>query len=470
VPLVRDGAAVSNAPSRRASRTLGAIRAFGLSRAGLITGFIAVHLATVLALLPVILDGGTEGDLPLYRRWAMDALAGYWPVIDFPWVYPAGALIPIVGAMLAGPALYQLTWLTLTAGANLIGIWVLTRGFRLRAAYPAAWYWLLTIVLLAPVSMLRLEGIAAPLTIAALILIARRPHVAGALIALATWIKVWPAALAAAAVTVSSRRWRIALGGILLSAGIITAAVLAGAGRDILSFLTVQSDRAIQLEAVIATPWVWGAVTEAPGTFIYQNTALATREIAGPGSRIAASAIDIAMVVAFALIAIVLLTARRRLSIARLSAAAHRRAELRLVVLGAFALTAALIVCNKVGSPQYMLWIAPIITVGLLVDRRRWIAVAWVMAGISLATSLIFPILYMPLVDGDPWAAAVLTVRNAGLIALFAWSCLELSRCAKDPAWLVAAQRRESGRQSTTAFVERSTREPAARTETTSPS
>ena len=468
MPLVRDEAAVSKTPSRRVRRTLGVARAFGETRAGLITGFVAVHLAYVLVLLPVIVSGGTEGDLPLYRKWAIEAIGGYWPVIDFPWVYPAGALIPIVGSVVAGPALYQLVWLLMCAGANLYGIWVLTKGFRLRAAYPAAWYWLLTLVLLAPVSMLRLEGIAAPLTIAALVHIARRPRLAGALIALATWIKVWPAAIAAAAVAISNRRWRIALGGILLSAGIIAAAVLAGAGRDIFSFLMVQGDRAIQLEAVVATPWVWGAVAEAPGTFIYQNVALATREVAGPGSRIASSAIGVAMIVAFALIALVLLTARRQLSRAGFTVAASRRAEMRLILLGSFALTAALIVFNKVGSPQYMMWIAPIIVVGLFVDRERWLAPAWVMAGISFATSLVFPILYMPLIEANPWAAAVLTIRNVSLVGIFVWSCLELSRCAADPVRLIAPQARVFGRQRTTAF-ERLSREPA-RTETTSPS
>ena len=49
---------------------------FAFTRRGLITGFAVVHLLYFVGLLHVIVVGGTEGDLPLYRLWAEQALHG----------------------------------------------------------------------------------------------------------------------------------------------------------------------------------------------------------------------------------------------------------------------------------------------------------------------------------------------------------------------------------------------------------
>lgn len=403
---------------------------------GLVAGFVAVHVAYLLSLLPTILSGGAEGDLPLYREWAMAALGGEWVGIDTEWVYPAGALAPIMAAIALGPALFQLVWLLLTAAGNFWAIWALTAGFRNRRGYVAAWYWLLIEVLLAPVSMLRLEGIAAPFAIVGLVVLARRPAVAGVLIAAATWIKVWPAAIAAAAFVGSPRRLRFAAGGLALTAGIAAAVAAAGGADHLFGFLGMQTDRALQLEAVITTPWVWGAVVGARGTFIYQNWALETREVAGPGAAFAADLVGAAMPIAFVAVVVLLAVARVRADRA-LMPLQLRGAWPRLVALGAFALTAVLIVFNKVGSPQYLLWLAPIAAVGLLLDERRWTPLTWVLGGTSFLTSLVFPILYMPLVDGEPISAGILTARNLALVAMLAWSIYELARVARRPVLLL---------------------------------
>ncbi|WP_256728916.1 DUF2029 domain-containing protein [Microbacterium oleivorans] len=413
--------------------------AFGHTRRGLVTGFAAFHIAYILALSPLIIAGGTEGDLPLYRQWAQDAVQGTWPIIDFTWVYPAGALLPVVAPIAFGPYLYQLVWLLMLTAANWLAI-VSIAGGRLQriSAYPAAWYWLLSVLLLAPVSMLRLEGVAAPLAIAGLVWVARRPVVAGALIALATWIKVWPAAIAAAVVAVCRGRRRVALGGLGASAVIVAGIVAAGGASNLLSFLTIQGQRAPQLEAPIATPWVWATIWNMPGARIRQNYELATREVIGHGATAAGEVVGWLMIAAFVAIAVLLLRARATW-VAR--AVRTDLAESRLVVLGAFAMTAALIVFNKVGSPQYMLWLAPIVVVGLLVEPERWRTPARWMAVTSLLTTLVFPIFYMPLVGGDAFAASLLLARNVLLVALFVWSVQALWRVAMTrPATAVLAR------------------------------
>ncbi|MBZ6373228.1 MAG: hypothetical protein LBE44_15430, partial [Microbacterium hominis] len=285
---------------------------FAFTRRGLITGFAVVHLLYFVGLLHVIVVGGTEGDLPLYRLWAEQALHGHWPVIDMAWVYPAGALVPIMAAIAFGPWTYQLVWLLLMVAANWLAIAALTGNLRRRKGYVAAWYWLAVQLLLAPVSMLRLEGFAAPLAIAALVWLVRRPALAGALIAAATWIKVWPAALAAAAVAISSLRMRIIAGGLAVSAAIAGIVIAFGGGDNLFSFATIQGDRSLQLEAPIATPWVWATVLGMPGAEIRQNYVLATREVAGPGAQAAGVLVTWLMPIAFAVILVLLWRARRR--------------------------------------------------------------------------------------------------------------------------------------------------------------
>lgn len=402
-----------------------ALLRFALTRRGLVIGFVVVHGVYFAGLLPTMIAGETQGDLPLYRLWAQQASLGYWPVIDMPWVYPAGAIVPIVAPIAAGSGAYQFVWFMLMVAANLLAVLALTGGLRRRSGYLAAWYWLAVQILLAPVSMLRLEGFAAPLAIAGLVVLARRPAVAGALIAAATWIKVWPAALAAAAVTVSSWRWRIVTGGVAVSAAVAAVVVAYGGAENLFSFATIQGDRSLQLEAPVATPWVWATVWGLDGAEIRQNYVLATREVAGPGAQLAGDIVGWLMPIA-CVVALVLLWRARALAVREHRLTAH--AEQQLILVGGFALTAAFIVFNKVGSPQYMLWLAPIVAVGLAVDRHAWRRVAGWMAAVCLATTLVFPILYMPLIDADPFAATVLLVRNVMVCGLFVWSLVALWR------------------------------------------
>ncbi|OJX64140.1 MAG: hypothetical protein BGO95_02585 [Micrococcales bacterium 73-13] len=416
------------------ARITGLLVSFSRGPYGLAAGFAALHLAYALALLPIMLRGGTEGDLPLYRTWAMQTMSGHGPVFDEPWVYPAGALLPIVLALLAGRGGYLAVWLVIMTALNAAAVLTLTRRLRDRRAYPAAWWFLLFEFLLAPVALLRLEAVTVPLAIMALALVVRRPAVAGALIAAAAWVKVWPVSLAVSAFVVSRRRWAIALGGLAMSAAVALVVVLGGGGPNLLSFVTVQSDRALQLEAPIATPWVWGAVLGGEGYRIFEDLRLATREVAGPGATEAAEAIGVAMMLACVVVVALLVVARLRLR--RLGPDAGGM-EPRLLLLGALALTAALIALNKVGSPQYMLWLVPIVVAGLAVDRARWRGVALWLAAISLLTTMVFPILYMPLVEGEPFAAIVLTLRNVLVVLLFLAATGRLALVAIDPARLL---------------------------------
>jgi hypothetical protein len=386
----------------------------------LVVGFVGLHLVFLFALLPTILTGRVLGDLPLYRVWAEQALQnGVWQGIDVAWVYPIGAILPIVLADVAGPLLYQLLWFLMTAGLNAAAVGILTDWGRNRAGYRAAWFWLAFSLVLSPVGLLRLEGLSAPLVIMGLVLLARRPVLAAALLTAATWIKVWPAAVILAVVAASRRRLRVLATGAAITAGITVAVWLAGGLRHLTGFVTEQTDRALQLEAPVTTPWVWLAALGQPGTTVYQNHEIATREVSGPGAGVAAAAMTPLMFLVITGIFVLMLVALRR-----------RGASTQLVLVGALALVTTFVALNKVGSPQYLLWIAPVVAVGIGQDWVRWRVPAYLTLAIGGLTTLIFPIFYLPLVHGDVGAVLLLTLRNGLLVVLLGWAVLALWRDA----------------------------------------
>jgi hypothetical protein len=407
--------------------------------------FVALHAAVFVALTPLMLRGGAEGDLPLYRTWATGALSeGRWPVTDFAWVYPAGALLPVVLPNVLGESLYQLVWLLLVTAANAASLWLLTDRGRRTVDAPAAWWWLLVLFLLSPVAFLRLEAFSAPAVVAALLLLGTRPRVAGALLAAATWVKVWPAAVVAAVVVASRGRATVVRACLWVTLVVVAVVAVGGGLSSVDSFVTMQSDRALQLEAPLATPWLWMAMLGVPGASVYENVGLATREVMGPGDTWAVhgstQAMGVVMVALVGLLAVAA-TGRARAGRAvsgragpgpadagptgadRVAGAGH---EARLVLLGALTLTITLIVFNKVGSPQYVLWIAPVVAAGLWADAAAFRAPARIVAWTAGLTTLVFPVLYLPLIDLHPVAVAVLGARNVLLVVLFGWCVLRL--------------------------------------------
>ncbi|MFA4840464.1 MAG: glycosyltransferase 87 family protein [Agrococcus sp.] len=427
-PLVDDPAV-----RRRAQRAHLADRM--LTRTWLVRSFALLHGASLLALLPIIVGGEVLGDLPLYRQWAIDAVEGDGVIgIHADWVYPLLAWLPIGAANVFGPWAFQLVWLLMTTGLNLWAVWVLSDGGRSRPGMIGAYVWLLGFLLLSPVALLRLEGITGPLAIVGLAWLARRPLVAGALLAVATWIKVWPAMVILAVVAVCRERWRVIAAGAAVTA--LTAGVSAASGGlpHLLSFLTTQTDRGLQLEAPIATPWVWLAAMEMPGARVFQNQALATREVTGPLDELAIAAATPLLALVVVALAGLLVWAGRR--------GADQR---QLLLTGSLALVLAAIVCNKVGSPQYLLWVVPIAAVAMCQPTQWWRRTTAAVLATSLLTTIIFPIVYLPLVRLEWFPVTLLTIRNGLLIALFLAAVVRLVQLGRDATRQIAGQRDARG-------------------------
>ena len=382
--------------------------------------FAAVHVLCLIWLWPTIARGDALGDLQLYREWAENAFRGEGIMgLRADWVYPLLAWLPIGTANLFGPDAYQAVWFGFVTVLNLLSTLVVLGSERDAPRPTAAYVWLAGILILAPVSMLRIEGFVAPLVVVALMWISRFPFVAGLILAVATWVKVWPAAVIAAVIAARQGAGRILPAGILVTAGVTVIASLAGGLQHIMSFLSKQAERGLQIESPLATLPMWLDALGFSGYYTRFNQVLRTSEMGGPVPEFLAAASTTALVIGALAVAVIIVVQGQR-----------GVEGTQLMLTGALALASLLFVFNKVGSPQFMLWLLPIVVVGLTTSDAWWGRVACLTLVASALTTLLFPLMYTGLENGDALPIAVLTARNALLAVILIVAVLRLIRFA----------------------------------------
>jgi len=388
-------------------------------RAVLWIAFVIVHAA--VAVLGHLLPMEPMGDVyRVYEPWSTAALHDQGVVgIAHPWVYPQLALIPMILAhgFVWITQSYTPAWAILVTVADAFAFWMLVGRGKSVGRNVGAWFWLCFIAFLGPVGMYRLDGFTVPLALAGCLWLVGRPWLASILLSIATWMKVWPAALIAAAIVAVRRRLAI-LGGALVVTGLtLFAIVFAGGGPYAFGFIGDQTGRGIQLEAPVGTFYLWRVVTGNPDSHIYWDARLVTFSIGGP--------LDQAV--------IMLMTPLLGLAVLVLAGIgamkAWRRASFHALFPPlALSLVLAFIVFITVGSPQYVTWVAAPLIVGLVIDRRRWRGPAILTLVLAFVTLLEYPIWYYQLLLAQPFPAVLLTVRSALTVALFVWAVVWLVR------------------------------------------
>ncbi|MEV8266634.1 hypothetical protein [Microbacterium sp. NPDC076911] len=396
------------------------------TRAGLWVSFVLVHV--IVAALGFLWPSQPMGDVYfVYEPWSLNALDGGSIVgITEAWVYPQWALLPMVLAhgfeWIAG---YEVAWALLVTLADALAFALLAGNARSRGRVTAASFWLAFILLLGPVGMYRLDAITVPLAIAGCLWLVGRPALASILLAIATWMKVWPAALLAAAVIVLRSRMTIIAGALVVTGATIIVIVVGGGSSFVFGFVAGQTERGLQLEAPVSAYYLWRAVAGIEGSFIFYDPTILTFQVTGPHvDAVIAVMTPLLAIAALAVAALGAFKAWRGASFAALFAPL------------ALALVLTFWAVNKVGSPQFLTWIIAPIALGLVINRRRWLGIA--ITGLAAAglTQLVYPLLYDKLLIAAPIAAAALTARNALMLSLLVWSIVLVVRVP------VAAKRR----------------------------
>jgi len=391
------------------------LRSVVSNRITLWIGFVAAHFW--LGMLALYGPGFPLGDVVVvYKQWTDQiVIDNFWVGVDAPWVYPVVAIVPMLAAFALGPGLYASTWISIVMLLDAVGFAAITGWLTSRRRAGVAWWWIGFLVLLGPIAVARIDAITVPLAIVGVLLLATRPTAAGVVLAVATWIKVWPAALIAAVVISSRHRKDVVVAALGTTAVVVAVALLFGSGAHVFSFVTEQTGRGLQAEAPITTFWMWAAALGVPGTYVYYDTDILTYQVVGRGVDVAAAVMTpILAVVALGVAAVGIWAVRRG------AAAADLLAPL------ALAIVTTLIAFNKVGSPQFISWLAVPVVLGLatkLAGRGRPFAVpAAIVLLVAALTQSFYPYLYDELLSLNPVLLVILTLRNLLLFVLLGWA------------------------------------------------
>ncbi|CAN5137349.1 glycosyltransferase family 87 protein [soil metagenome] len=412
------------APARaRAVRILTAVASSPIT---VWAAFVLVHLW--LGLVNLYAPSGPLGDVTVvYRFWMDQATQARFLVgIDSVWVYPVVALVPMLIATAFGGDQYGSTWLTMILVLDAVAFGFVTGWGRARERIGTAWWWVAFLLLLGPIALGRIDSVTVPVALVGAILIASRPKAAAVIITIAMWIKVWPAALVGAALIALRARWRILIVVLVVSGAVIGIALALGSGANVLSFVTQQTGRGLQVEAPVTTVWLWQALAGDPFTYVYWDGDILTYQVQGDG-------VEVVSALMTPLLLLVLL------GIAGLGLRATRAGASAgdLFPSLSLALVAALIAVNKVGSPQFIAWLAVPIVLGLATSAAghggsfRFPAIIGLV--VAALTQVVYPYLYNELLSLNPLMVSVLTVRNVLEFVLLGWAVLAVVRSPQQP-------------------------------------
>lgn len=300
--------------------------------------------------------------------------------------------------------------------------------YLLNRSHRSALFWTAFTAAAGPIVYSRLDLIPGLLVAATAAALFTHPKLASALLGFAAMSKLWPAALAAGLVDKWNRSatWvrLAAFGGTLVVVGAIT--VLTSGWDRLVSPLTYQDVRGLQIESILATPLIVAA-TIFPGQWHIAKAPSKSFEIFGPGvdQLLTASSVLMVCTMLFGL----------GWALWRFLGDAWSPRSTALFFL---TMVLLLIVSNKVFSPQYVVWFGPLLAVlvakqpdspgafgrdstrseadaqaGRSSEADALRKLTWLSVLAAALTTVVFPFTYNLLFEGPHWfAALVLTARN----------------------------------------------------------
>ena len=357
------------------------------------------------------------GDVRLYENWGTLTAAHYLPYRDFPLEYPPGAVpifvSPIYLRKLAGYHETYFNWfrielLVIGLLTIVVAAWVLR---MLGASRPRAYAALLFIgfapLMLGPIALSRFDYFPAFITVLALaLLLSGRERLACAVLGAGIVVKLYPAILLPIVLVVlwrkSGRR------GVLEGVGASLAVVAAGflpfvalAPGGLWNSLWRQVQRPPEIESFVSALWI--GAHHVVGLRLHSVESYGSSNIATSGARFAGT---LSAVLAAALIVAIWI---------RFARSSGDRDE---IVLAFAACVAAYVAFAKVLSPQYLVWLFPLVP---LVRGRRGL---W--ATVVLGVAAVLTQLWEPQHHGDLYRhfamreSVLLMTRDVLLIAMLA--------------------------------------------------
>lgn len=391
------------------------------ARHHVLAGAVGLVLLAATSSLPYVhfTAHGGGGDVTLYESYAQNLLNGQLPYHEFFFEYPPLSLVALVipkaTGLDYGLSLRLEMWLLLAVTLVALLHTLRTLGADLVRVFGAALLIGCTPALLGPIVFERFDAWPVALLSISLALLAAERWAAGSVgLALAICTKLYPVAVAPIALgrvfAAAGRRvtTRAAIAGVIAGGVVTLPFAVVGFGGLGFSYY-VQFKRPLQLESTGAA-----LLLALDRLGLYDTTVHAglSKDIAGSTASVVALASTVVQLTAI-LLAAWWFWRGPRTTDSMLTAAA--------------AAVVAFVAFGKVLSPQYVIWIVPLVP---LVARRVWVpAMALTVAAAGL-TGLYFPLHYSGIRLVTDWVW-ILLARDLALVAL---SVLLLAALRRDPA------------------------------------
>ena len=381
-------------------------------------------LAFCILILAIYMFAFQHGgsDIGLYRYYASCMRDGLVPYKDFAVEYPSIALLLfylpyLVSHDLAG---YNTAFAVEMMLFAMAGVWLLFGLVRQLQTRPwvALSCYALIVIAIGDIAVERFDIVPAIITLAALYAFCRGKYeVAWIVLAVGVMTKVYPAVLVPLFLIYQWQHhgWRRTLSHVVIFALALTLiagpALWIGRGEFIHSF-TVQSGRALQLESLYASLLLLlnslGLVSAVPvgGPMSFDVSS----PLAQPLAKCAF------FIVGAALLAVYFMFMRRiRRNLGSPTHIEFGAGATTDILNYSIAAVAVFIATNKVFSPQFILWICPLMPL----FSGRWQKVGWmVFLVVAYLTWYVYPMNYFGLADGQQVVTNALVLRNTLMILL----------------------------------------------------
>ena len=297
-------------------------------------------------------------------------------------------------------------------------------------------FWLIFVFLIGPLSYLRFDMLPAVLAGGALLAARRRPWITGALTGLGAAIKLWPALLIPSFLSYKPDRRSAGLAFVAVGFGLALVSLIFGGWSRLISPLTWQSDRGLQIESIWATPLMIVRAFR-PSGWVVDISKYQAYEIFGPGAKTWVTISTVATLLGLAVIVALFVRAFR--------AGGSTPIAIGFVIMSTVAI---MTVTNKTLSPQYLLWLGGPLAAMLLLrpdgsdeERRAVTRMSGQLLVLALLTHLVYPLLYDGFLGHKGQAMIVVAtlvtaLRNLALVIFtveccrYAWRSLGAQRAA----------------------------------------
>lgn len=362
---------------------------------------------------------GLEADIEIYFKYAAEILRGLVPYRDFAIEYPPGALpFFLLPKLLAGDVFsYRRFFVAEVMLVDFIGLLLILyygrkHGFSPRHVYFTGLLYVVLPAVIGLVGYQRFDFIPAVLVLGAIILLDKGYRVwAWALLGLGFAVKLYPVILTPVFLISAWREKslkRDVLYGLpvfALTAAVVWLPFLAAAGPKFWFFLSYHASRGIQLESFYST------ILLVARWFGYP---VSTEFSYGSWNVVSQVSPVLAKMSFFVMGTLMSLVLVHSLAVAQNGSPTDGDIPRQ-----ALLMVMAFIIGGKVLSPQYLLWLIPLLVIALREDsryrRKVWVAFAL----LTLISFLIYPVNYKGLIDLRLWPSLLILARNGLLLAVF---------------------------------------------------